>query len=183
MKKLKLLFLSSVMVVFTACGTETTLNNSTRFDLWEYMTSPIDYKVQYRIYENGISKNHYIEYHRMLNDEYQQDSDDGITTLLLTSSYITMREPLQDVTIDRYVHLRDRDVFRGELIQSCSIERYYRDYEIKGIIFYEVIMVDCTSKSGVKQEFYYGYNEGLVAKYQDDGETQLEWIKINETRI
>jgi len=183
MKNLTLLFLSLIMMLFTACGTETRFNTPTRFDMWEYMTSPIDYKVQYRAYENGSANDYTIEYHRMFDNKYQRDSSDGLTTLFLNGGSILMREPLQDVTIDRYVHLDDQNIFRGELIQSCSLEQYYRTYEVKGALFDNVLMVNCISKSGVKQEFYYGYNEGLVAIYKNDGSNEMEWVKVDESRI
>ena len=166
-----------------ACGTEIRENNPTRFDMWEYMTASIDYKVQYRVYENGLEVDYEIEYHRMYNGRYERDGKDGIVTLSLQSSTISMIEPLQDVTIDRYLHLGDRDIFRGDLIQTCSLEQFYRNYETKGIMFHDVLKVDCTSVSGVKQEYYYGYNEGLVAIYKDDGATEIELIKVNESLI
>jgi hypothetical protein len=183
MKKLTLLFLSSIMMLFTACGTETRLNNPTRFDMWEYMTSPIDYKVQYRVYENGSANDYTIEYHRMFDNKYQRDGSDGLITLFLNSGTILMREPLQDVTIDRYVHLHDQNIFRGEFIRSCSLEQYYRTYVVQDSSFNNVLMVKCTSKSGVKQEFYYGYSEGLVAIYKDDGVNKIELVKVNETAL
>jgi len=183
MKKLKLLLLSAGLFLLTACGTNTSLNNPTRFDMWEYMTSSTDYKVQYRVYRNGSVDGSYIEYNRMYGDKFERDSADGITTLFLNSATILMREPLQDVTIDRYVHLKDRDIFRGDFIQSCTLENYSRNYEIKGSIFYNVLMVSCTSMSGVKEEYYYAYNEGLVAMYKNDGIDELEWIKVSETAI
>jgi len=181
MKKLKLLFLSSLVFLLTACGTDTSLNNPTRFDMWEYMKTPINYRVTYDIYENGQKIKFYEEDHRLLDyDTYERVSSDGVTTLSLNGSEIIMEEPSHIVKINRYVYLGDRNIFRGEFINSCTFEEYYRNYEVKGEIFHGVVMVSCISVSGVKEEYYYGYNEGLVYKYIDDGVEIIERVKVHE---
>jgi len=119
----------------------------------------------------------------MYNGRYERNGKDGIITLSLNSGTISMVEPLQDVTIDRYLHLGDRNVFRGNLIQTCTLAQFYRNYETKGILFHDVLRVNCTSVSGVKQEYYYGRNEGLVAIYKDNGVDEVELIKIKESLI
>ncbi len=183
MQKIKLLLLSLVMVFLTACGTETS-SNLNRFDMWEYMTATIDYEVTYAIYENGVRVDSYIESHRLLyRDSYERESHSDITSLYLNGSNILMKEPSQDVTIERYVNLGDRDIFHASSIQICSLERHFNTYERKGLKFYNVIMVNCTSKSGVQQEFYYGYNEGIVAIYENDRGREKEWVKVGEVHI
>lgn len=182
MKKFKLLFLSAVIVLFTACGTVD--NRIERFDMWEYMTSSTNYRVEYEVYHNGSKEDyHNIENHIMYSDRYEQESNGGITTFTVNSSHIFMLEPDQEVTVERYVYLGDSNIFRGKFIQTCSLEQFYKNYEVKGILFHNVLRVDCTSASGVKQEFYYGYNEGLVAKYINDGYDETVWVKFYESRI
>ena len=183
MKTIKLLFLLLLMALFTACGTDVGQTTPTRFDMWEYMTSSTDYRVQYRVYENDTAVDYEIENHRMYDDKYERDGNDGLITLTTNSATILMVEPLQDVRINRYLHLGDNNVFRGELIDNCTLKQFYRDYETKGIIFHNVVRVDCKSVSGVKQEYYYGYNEGLVSLYKNDGEREIELVKINESRL
>lgn len=185
MKKLKLFYSSVLVVLFTACGTETSHNDNTptRFDMWEYMTSSTDYKVEYRIYENNSTVDYEIENHRMYDEKYERDGKDGIITLTENSGTLLMVEPLQHVTIDRYLHIGDNNVFRGELIKSCSLKQYYRNYETRDMIFHNVLQVNCESKTGVKQEFYYGYNEGVVAIHKDNGVNKIELVKVNETRL
>jgi hypothetical protein len=184
MKKLTLLFLSSIMMLLTACGTDSRLNNPTRFDMWEYMTATVDYGVKYEFYENGQFVSDYVEEHRLLtNDTYERVSNDGVTTLYLNGSNILMREPSQDVSVERYVYLGDRGIFHATTIRSCNAERFYRTYEIRGSHFNDVLMVECESTSGVLQRYFYGYNEGLVAIYKDDGINEKEWIKVDESRI
>jgi len=184
MKKLTLLFLSSIMILFTGCGTDTKLNNPTRFDMWEYMTATVNYGVKYNMYENGQFVSDYVEEHRLLTDStYERVSKDGVTTLYLNGSNILMKEPSQDVTVERYVHLEDRGIFDASTIKDCSAERFYRTYEKRGSQFNNVLMVECESINGVLQKYFYGYNEGLVAIYKDDGVNKMEWIKVGESRI
>jgi len=181
MKKLKQYSLLSMLIFFTACGTETIENNPDRVDMWNYMTSSLSYSVKYDVYENGVKTNYYEEDHRRLSeDNYESVSADGVTSLYLTGSTITMQEPEQEVIINRYLYEGDENIFSGEFIDNCTFEQYYRDYEVKGEIFHEVVMVACTSISGVKQEYYYGYNEGLVYQYVDDGVSAHERIKVQE---
>jgi|GEM_PF-3177983 len=182
MKKLKLLFLSSLLVLLSACGTSTSseIDPDRGFDMWEYMTSTLNYEVEYAIYENGVETDYYIETHKMYTDEYVRESSSGVTTLLLNGNRILMQEPSTDVTIERYVYLGDQGVFQSSSIQLCSVERFYATYTNKGNTFHNVLMIGCTSKSGVNQEFYYGYNEGIVRMYKDDGMTETEWVKVKE---
>lgn len=183
-KKMKLLLLSVVIFVFSSCGTtERSIEPSRGFDMWEYMSSTIDYKVEYDVYENGSRVDYYTETHKFFNDRYERESSGGLTTLYLNSSNILMREPLQDVTVERYIYLGDRGIFRAPSIDLCTLENFYYEYKQRGEIFNNVLMVDCTTNSGVKQEYYYGYNEGLVAIYENDGVNEKEWVKRSEERI
>ena len=186
MKKLKLFGLSSVMLLLlTACGTtEGSIDNTKRFDLWEYMKTPINYRVTYDIYENGQKIKFYEEDHRLLNyDTYERVSNDGVTTLSLNGGEIVMEEPSSVVKINHFVYLGDENIFRGEFINNCTFDQYYKNYEVKGEIFHEVLMVSCTSVSGVQEEYYYGYNEGIVYKYTNDRGSITERVKVHENRI
>ena len=186
MKKIKLLFLTSLIALFTACGptTERRIDTTRGFDMWDYMTASVDVEAEYDVYENGrIEEYRYIETHRLFNDRYERESSSGLTTLFANSSNILMREPDQDVTIERYLYLGDRGIFHAPSIDLCTLEKFYYEYRQRGQIFNNVIMVDCISKSGVNQQYYYGYNEGLVAIYENDRGYEKEWIKIRERRI
>ncbi|MBU1669332.1 hypothetical protein KKC13_13080 [bacterium] len=185
MKKLKLLFLSLLLVFFSACGTGTSseIDPDRGFDMWEYMTSTLNYEVEYAIYENNVETDYYVETHKMYTDEYVRESSSGVTTLLLNGNRILMREPSEDVTIERYVYLGDRGVFQSASIQLCSVEHFYETYTNKGMTFHNVLMIGCTSRSGVNQEFYYGYNEGIVYIYKNDGVNEIEWLKVAEEPI
>ena len=188
MKKIKLLLISTVLVFVTGCGvTETTndIDPDRGFDMWEYMTSPLDYEVEYAVYENGLETDYYVETNRVFDnrDTYERRSDTGRTTLFLNNSYILMKEPTRDVEISRFIHLGDSHVFRSSDISNCSIERFYPTYKVYDSIFDNVLMIDCLSKSGVKQEFYYGYSEGIVAIYQNNSTSTTEYIKVQEKRI
>ena len=185
MRKFKLLFLSSLLLFFSACGTTTErrIDPSRGFDMWDYMSATFDYRVEYDIYENGVNVNTYVENHRMHNDSYERESSDGVTTLYPSRNTILMEEPLQDVTIQRFTSLGERGVFHAPSIQMCSLTRFYDRYKRKGMVFYNVIMVSCMMKNGDNQEYYYGLDEGLVVIYKDDSFNKKEWIKVNETRI
>ncbi len=187
MKKLKLLFLSFIMLFFTSCGTTTEdsrrIDPNRGFDMWEYMTAVIDVEAKYDIYENGVRVDYYSETHRLFNNKYERQSSSGLTTLFANSSNILMKEPEQDITIERYLHLGDKGVFHAPSIDLCSLEQFYYNYERRGIVFHNVLKVNCTSKSGVNQQYFYGYNEGIVVISEHDGVNEKEWIKVDESRL
>jgi len=186
-KKIKRLLLFGLLLFFTACGTErrNEIDTTRGFDMWEYMTSTLDYEVQYNIYVNNGKVDEYSETNRVFDNgnTYERRSTNDRTTLYLNGRSISMKEPSRDVEIERYVHLNDKNVFRGNSIDMCVIERFYPIYDIKSWTFENVLMVGCTSKSGVKQEFYYGYNEGIVAIYEEDGDSTKEYVKVKEKRL
>jgi hypothetical protein len=188
MKKLTLVLTSSILLWIVGCGTtETTdeIDPSRGFDMWEYMTSPLDYEVEYAVYQNGTESDYYVETNQVSDNgsTYERQSDTGTTTLYLSSSYILMKEPVQDVEVSRYVNLGDSHVFQASDIDDCTVERFYATYAIHGSSFDNVLMINCLSNSGLKQEFYYGYSEGIVAIYKDDNSAITEYIKVNEKRI
>lgn len=185
MKKLKLLFLSLLLMFFTACGTATSseIDPERGFDMWEYMTSTLSYEVEYAIYENGVETDYFTETTQMYTDEYVQTSSNGITTLFLNGNSILMQDPSEDTNIERYVYLDDTGVFQSSSISLCTVANFYDSYSTKGQTFHNVLMIGCISKSGLNQAFYYGYNEGMVAISSDDGTTKTEWVKVAETAL
>jgi hypothetical protein len=187
MKKLKRLLLFITVSLFTACGVETQkeIDPTRGFDMWEYMTSTLDYRVEYDVYENNQKIDYYIENNMIYDngDTYERRSETGRTTLYLNSRIIVMKEPTRDVEIERYVHLGDSGIFRASSIDRCTTKRFYPHYKIKNSTFENVLMVECLSKSSVIQEFYYGYNEGIVAIYEREGEKTKEYVKVDEKRI
>jgi hypothetical protein len=80
-EKLKLLFLSFIMLFFTSCGTTTEdsrrIDPNRGFDMWEYMTAVIDVEAKYDIYENGVRVDYYSETHRLFNNKYERQSSSG----------------------------------------------------------------------------------------------------------
>ena len=188
MKKLKLLLMSIILLFVVGCGITDTSNEidaDRGFDMWEYLTSPLNYEVEYAVYEDGVETDYYIETNRVFDngDTYERKSDTGRTTLYLNNSYILMKEPTRDVEVSRYVHLGESHIFRSSDITNCIVERFYPIYKVYGSTFNNVLMVDCLSNSGVKQELYYGYSEGIVAIYQNNNSVITEYIKVNEKRI
>jgi len=186
MKKLKLLFLLLPLVLFSACGTETSslIDPNRGFDMWEYMTSTLNYKVEYDIYVNDTKRDYYSETHKVETNKYVRESSNGVTTLLLNGNKILMQEPLEDdVTIARYVSLGDKGVFESSSINLCTVERFYNTYTNKEQTFHNVLMIGCTTKSGSNQEFYYGYNEGIVSVSEDDGTDKTVKIKVKEESL
>jgi hypothetical protein len=188
MKTLKLLFLSTAILFFTACGTTESkkeIDPTRGFDMWEYMTSTLDYEVEYNVYVNNEKVSEYSEAHRFFDNEdtYERRSATDRTTLYLNSRSISMKEPSRDVEIERYVHLNDKRVFRSSSIDLCIVKDFYSTYINKNWTFEDVLMIACTSQSGVKQEFYYGHYEGIVAIYERDGDSTKEYVKVHENRI
>jgi len=188
MKKFKLLLTSTILLFITACGTtdaENEIDENKGFDMWEYMTSPLNYEVEYTVYKDSVETDYYIETNKVFDngDTYERRSATARTTLYLNTSYILMKEPARDVEINRYVHLGDNNVFKSSDIDNCIVERFYPKYTVHDSTFENVLMINCLSKSGVKQEFYYGYSEGIVAIYQNDNSVINEYVKVKEKRI
>jgi len=187
MKYIKKVFVSATLVLFMGCGTETTqeINPDRGFDMWEYMTSTLNYEIEYDVYENSKKVDYYVETDRVFDEgnTYERRSNSGRTTLFLNGNTILMREPTRDVDIKRYVNLKTTDVFRSVTIDSCIVDEFYQTITIKESKFSNVLMVSCWSNSAIKQEFYYGYNEGLVALYQKDKDEVKEYVKVSEKRI
>jgi len=185
MKKFKHLTIILTVIFFTACGSETQVNTERPFDLWNYMTSASNYEVEYEIYENDQFTDYYNEEHFQYGDEYVRDSANGEIRLLSNpnSSQILMIEPNNQISIMRYVNLGDSGIFQAPNIRLCSFERFYELYRTKGQTFDNVIQISCTYNSGVYQELYYGFNEGIVSIYEEDNGLKTEYIKVNERRI
>jgi len=183
MKKFKQLTLTITLIFFTACGTETQVDRDGRFDLWDYMTSASNYAVEYAIYENSQLTDYYTEEHFQYGDEYVRQSTSGETKILLNSNRLLMIEPDNQINIIRYVSLGDSGIFQAPNIRLCSFERFYELYRTKGQTFDNVIQISCTYNSGVYQELYYGFNEGIVSIYEEDNGLKTEYIKVDERRI
>jgi hypothetical protein len=183
MKKFKQFTLMLILVFFTACGTDTQVNTARPFDLWNYMTSSGNYKVEYAIYENNQFIDYYREEHFQYGEEYIRDSANGETKILLNSNRMLMIEPNNQISIIRYVNLGDSGIFQAPTIRLCSFERFYEIYRTKGQTFDNVIQISCTYNSGLYQELYYGFNEGIVSIYEEDNGLTTEYIKTNEQRI
>jgi hypothetical protein len=187
MNKLKKAILSLSIIFFTACGSETQINPSLGFDMWDYMTSARNYEVEYDVYENGLKTDYYAETNRQYGSEYERVSSTGVTKLLqgnYNSQTLLQLEPDNtSITIYRYLYLGDSGIFQSPDIQLCSLERFYDSYQNKGLPFYNVIQVNCTYRSGFYQEFYYGYNEGIVHIYQNDNGHITEFAKVGEREI
>ena len=185
-ERLLLLLVTSLIIV--GCGTVDESNEidpDRGFDMWEYMTSPLNYEVEYAFYENGARTDYYIETNRLFDNgnTYERRSGTGRTTHYLNSNYILMKEPTRDVEISRYVKLGENHIFRASDIDNCRVERFYPSYKTYTSTFNNVLMIDCLSKSGGKQELYYGYSEGIVAIYQENNSLVTEYVKVNEKRI
>lgn len=185
MKYLKTILLSSLVIFFTSCGTDTQtdINPNNGFDMWEYMTSASNYEVSYAIYENDVQTETYTETHKQYGSEFERISSYGTTSLYLSSNAILMQEPNHSIDVIRYLYLGDKNIFQASNLELCTLDRFYPEYKNKGYTFYNVLQVKCTTSSGIYQELYYGYNEGIVAIYEDDKGLIREYIKTKERAI
>jgi hypothetical protein len=180
LKKTSLLF---SLIFFTACGTETNIDTNKPFDMWDYMTSAANYEVEYDVYENNQKVDYYTETHRQFGNQYERESNSGLTSLFLSAGSILMKEPDKSTEIIRYLYLGDKNIFQSPTIEQCNLERFYDNYQNKGAIFHNVLQVTCRSISGIYQEFYYGYNEGIVTIYEENNGLKTEYIKRYEKAI
>ena len=185
MKLLKYFMFTLSIFLFSACGTTPTIDPRAEFDLWDYLTSNRNYDVVYQRYHNEAPDGTISERDIYNGNQYLRNHNDGTTTQILTNDRtIMMIDPDGvETNIIRYVYLGDKRVFQSPFIQLCSFERFYESYQTHGSQFYNVIQISCSSRSGVYQEFYYGYDEGLVAFYQDNGGIIDESIKIEDRAI
>lgn len=182
-------FILILILFITSCGTtdeeSSEINPDRGFDMWDYMTSSLDYRVEYDIYENGNKVDYYIEENRLFDNgtTYERKSKDNRTLLYLNSSFILMKEPSEDVEIARYVKLGDNHIFNSTNIENCIVEHFYPKYKIYNSTFNNVLRVDCSNKNGMKKSIYYGYSEGIVAIYEDRDSEIKEYIKVDEKTI
>jgi len=185
MNLLKKTILTFSLIFFIACGTtEETIDPNRGFDMWDYMTSSSNYEVEYDVYENGQKVDYYTEVHRQYGKQYERESSSGVTSLFLNAATILMKEPDSNtIDIIRFLRLGDTNIFQSETIKYCDLEKFYPTYKKEAFIFDNVIQVTCTSVSGVYQEFYYGYNEGVVYTYEENGDLKTEYIKRSEKQI
>jgi len=186
MNKLKKITLGLSILFFTACGTETdTINPDLGFDMWDYMTTTRNYKVEYDVYENGHKTDYYVEEHRQFGETYERKSSSGLTRIIISSNNKLLKSDPQGIntTITRYTHVGDENVFQSPDIKQCKLEKFYSTYTNRSFKFYNVIQVNCHYKSGFYQEFYYGYNEGIVHIYEEDHGEVTEYLKVDEREI
>ena len=185
MKLLRLITLLFISIIILACGTTPVIDPAREFNLWNYMTSSLSFEVEYRAYSNNTPNGIIREEHIANGNQYLRNHSDGTTTQLITNGRSMLMIDPSDVqtNIIQYVYLGDKGIFQSPFIQLCSFSKFYDRYQTHGSQFYNVIQISCTSNSGVYQEFYYGYDEGLVAFYQDNRGNIDEFIKIAERPI
>jgi hypothetical protein len=184
MSRFKKIILSLSILFFVACGTENdTINPDLGFDMWDYMTSSRNYEVEYDVYENGLRTDYYVETHRILGDIYERESNTGVTRITRSSNRLIMHDPQETTIINQFTHVGDKGVFQSPSIHLCTLENFYPSYHTRGSQFYNVIQVNCQYKSGFYQEFYYGYNEGIVHIYSEDHGNITEYVKVSEKEI
>ena len=186
MKKIQLLLLISISTLFLACGTteedmvREDNDGRTIYDMWDYMTPESSFQVEYDIYRDGRKDDYIIETVRVFDDNHvERDSDDGLTTLRLRRDAIEVKEPNgSKIQVQRFVKIGDRDIFQSSS-NRCTLDDFYRAITIKRIEFYRVLKVVCR-KENQTNEFYYGFNEGIVATYSDGNRETIELVKIDE---
>lgn len=183
MNGLKKIILTLFLLLFTSCGTQTQIDPNNGFDMWEYMTSASNYEVTYVVYENDIQVDTYVETQKQYGSEFERISSNATTTLYSSSDSILMQEPNNSINVIRYLQLGDRNIFQSSTLELCTLDRFYNEYQNRGHLFYNVLQVKCTTTSGVYQEIYYGYNEGIVSIYEENSGVVTEYVKISEKAI
>jgi len=189
-KKIQLLILISLSTLFFGCGAtqediEVGDDGRNIYDMWDYMTPSDSFQVEYDIYVDGRKDDYMIETMRVFDDNrVERESDDGVTSLRLRRDAIEVREPDgTTIQVQRFVKIGDRDIFQSSSsVGNCTLDDFYRRITLKGIEFYKVAHVIC-KKRGTTNEFYYGFDEGIVATYSDDNREIVELVKIDERDI
>ena len=189
MKIIKYLIFISIGTLFLACGTtedDIIVNDDGGkiYDMWDYMTPRNSIQIEYDIYRNGRKNDYIIETIRVFDDNrVERESDDGITTLRLRRDGIEVREPNgATIQVQRFVKIGDRNIFQESSIGNCTLDDFHRGITIKGIEFYRVLQVIC-QKNSHTNEFYYGFDEGIVATYSNNNRETIELVKIDEREL
>ena len=186
MKRLNLLLLLVVGLIFGACGTNIEDDGYDEvYDLWKYMTPINSYDVEYAVYENGQERDYFFETIKVFSSGIvERVSGDDKTTMTPYESSIIMEEPNGNIVqIQRYIKIGDDDIFRSSSIKSCQADDYFRNIVIKGYEFYNVIKISCQTNNG-SSETYYGYREGIVSmKYRNEQGITTEILKVGERQL
>jgi hypothetical protein len=188
MRSIQLLILISISTLFLACGTTEEEINSDRdgatiYDMWDYMTPEESFQVEYDIYIDGRKDDYIIETIRVFDDNHvERDSDEGLISLRLRRDAIEVKESDgTKIQVQRFVKIGDRNIFQSTS-NRCTLDDFYRAITIKRIEFYRVLKVVCRKRNKT-DEFYYGFNEGIVATYSDGNRETIELVKIDEREL
>ena len=191
MRKLTMLMIMVVSLLFTACGgtDDEFYNNDSEsgakvYDMWKYMTPNNSYDVEYDKYENGKKIDYFFEVTKVFqNGVVERTSGNERTTLTLNQNSIKIEESDGSVVqVQRYVKIGDTNVFQSATIKSCIADNFLRSLTIHGSEFYNVIKITCRTE-GSSSELYYAYEEGIVSVYRDNGKVKTEIVKVDERRL
>jgi len=183
---LKKSFFMGVIVLFiVGCGKDN-VENSSPYDMWQYIASSIDYEFEYKVYENGNYVDYIIETNRVLKDgEVRQENNRGEYFLLTRNSENIVVKNIENnssIVVQRYVSVGDEDIIDSVDIGSCHVEAYYRSKTILSLEFYNVVQINCLNREH-GSIYYYAYDEGLVGLVNSRGSEIEERVKVDERRL
>ncbi|MBD3792601.1 MAG: hypothetical protein IE889_00355 [Campylobacterales bacterium] len=184
MRKNFLIPLSVLSLMLVGCGTNIDEATDEPYDMWNYMTPDVSYEVTYDVYENGNKVDYLVETTNVLDiDRVVRESGQDIISMTRYENTLQIEKSNEaPITVQRFVKVGDQDVFQSTAIDYCDVENFYRSTLIKGVEFYNVLEVYCQTDSS-KTTFYYGYNEGIVAFYREEGDKRVEQLKVEENRL
>lgn len=186
-KTIKLFIFIITSTLFLACGTDPEpiddRDDAPIYDMWDYMTPENSFQVEYDIYKDGRKDDYIIENVRVFDDNHvERESEEGVTSLRLRRDAVEVIEPNgKTIQVQRFVKLGDRDIFKSSS-SRCEVDEFFRGITIKGEEFYRVLKIVC-EKRGQTNEFYYGFNEGIVSTYSDSNQEITELVKIDEREL
>jgi len=185
MKKLKILLFMMIILVIGGCGDAYRDDvYDKEYDMWDYMTPQSSYDIEYDVYENGTRTDYFYETTKVFaSGIVERDSGDERTILTPYEDSIRIEESNGEIVqVQRFIKIGDTNIFQSPSIRSCKADDYFRSIVIKGIEFYQVIKVACQTNSG-NSDIYYGYDEGIVSIYRNEGDKITEIVKVNERRL
>ena len=186
MKRLHLLLLITIALIFGPCGTNIKDDkHSKTYDIWNYMTPPHSIDVEYNEYINGQKTDYFHETTKVFdNFLVERESGDELIKLSKQENSIRVEESNGNIiTVQRHIKIGDSNIFSSSSSnQSCRADEYLRSIIIRGYEFFNVIKVICV-ESGSSIEIYYGYDEGIVAIDRVEQDTRSEIVKTYERRL
>ncbi len=176
-----------IIGIFIGCGSgyvkDDTYNRT--YDMWRYMTPDRSMDIEYNMYENGVKIDYFYETNKLFpSGVVERVSGEDRTVLTPYEDEIIVEEPNGEIiSVQRYVKIKDINIFKAPSIQSCSADDYFRTIRIRQREFNEVIKINCKDRNSSNIDIYYGRDEGIVSIYRERDGNISEVVKVKDVPL